>query len=329
MKKRRTSKTKFQIILLSICFGTFILVYNSIIVVRANKSKAEETSRDVGSINVQAVLYSDKKDSVEQVLPSKEVNEDIGRESKPAEQSTSSHVYNDKLDRELSYGSGDKQSNDSKVEQGEQSLPEKDNKSVLNEDKQSAKKKTAYLTFDDGPTRDNTIAVLDILAEEQIRATFFVIGSMAEKNPDILKRQKDEGHIIANHSYSHNYSHIYSSTENYLEDLRKADQIISSIIGEYNRELTRFPGGSFGRQAYIAAIEAAGYRHVDWNSLNGDSEGKVRSAAELINRFKETSINKDNLIVLMHDSPGKETTVQALPTLIKYLKGQGYEFGVL
>jgi peptidoglycan/xylan/chitin deacetylase (PgdA/CDA1 family) len=194
---------------------------------------------------------------------------------------------------------------------------------------ESLNTRTAYLTFDDGPTHNNTTAILDILLKERIKATFFVIGIMAEKNPDILKRQKLEGHVIGNHTYSHNYNYIYSNTDNYLEDLKKGDQVLVSILGEYNRKLTRFPAGSFGKHAYIRAIEDAGYKYVDWNSLNGDSEGKPRSAEELINRVKETSLGKDKLIVLMHDSPGKENTVQALPMIIKYLREQGYEFGVL
>ncbi len=191
------------------------------------------------------------------------------------------------------------------------------------------KTKTAYLTFDDGPTYNNTPAVLDILLKENVKATFFVIGSMAEKNPEVLRREKAEGHVIANHTYSHNYKYIYSSPQNYLKDLKKAEEVITSIVGDYNKTLTRFPGGSFGRQAYKAAVEKAGYKYVDWNSLNGDAEGKKRTPEELINRVKESSENKDNLIILMHDAPGKETTVQALPDIIQYLKKQGYEFKVL
>jgi len=65
------------------------------------------------------------------------------------------------------------------------------------------------LTFDDGPTTSVTPKILDILKEENVKATFFVIGKSAEEHPEIVKRAYDEGHYIANHGYSHNYKSIY------------------------------------------------------------------------------------------------------------------------
>jgi len=189
--------------------------------------------------------------------------------------------------------------------------------------------KVAYLTFDDGPTPYITSNILDILKENDIKATFFVIGRMAEENPGLLKREKSEGHIVANHTYSHNYKYIYSSTNNFLQDLKKGEVVVTSIIGEHNKNLTRFPGGSFGRTAYKQAIEKSGYHYVDWNCLNGDAEVATASVGRLISRFKETAQGQKELIILMHDAPGKSTTVQALPEIIKYLKANGYVFKTL
>ncbi|KZL89841.1 polysaccharide deacetylase family protein [Clostridium magnum] len=189
--------------------------------------------------------------------------------------------------------------------------------------------KVAYLTFDDGPTPYITSNILDILKENHIKATFFVIGKMAERNPDLLKREKSEGHTVANHTYSHNYKYIYSSTDNFLQELKVADEVITSIIGEHNKTLIRFPGGSFGRQAYKQAVESSGYHYVDWNCLNGDAEVATASVDRLISRFKETTQDQKELIILMHDAPGKTTTVQALPEIIKYLKANGYLFKTL
>lgn len=189
--------------------------------------------------------------------------------------------------------------------------------------------KVAYLTFDDGPTAYITSNILDILKENDIKATFFVIGKMAERNPDLLKREKSEGHTVANHTYSHNYKYIYSSTDNFLQELKVADEVITSIIGEHNKTLIRFPGGSFGRQAHKQAVESSGYHYVDWNCLNGDAEVATASVDRLISRFKETAQDQKELIILMHDAPGKATTVQALPEIIKYLKANGYLFKTL
>lgn len=189
--------------------------------------------------------------------------------------------------------------------------------------------KIAYLTFDDGPTPYITSNILNILKENDIKATFFVIGSMAERNPELLRQEKLEGHVIANHTYSHNYKYIYSSTDNFLQELKRADAVLTSIIGEHNKTLVRFPGGSFGRSAYKQAIENSGYHYVDWNCLNGDAEVAAASVDRLISRFKETAQNKKELIILMHDAQGKSTTVQALPEIIKYLKANGYVFKTL
>lgn len=189
--------------------------------------------------------------------------------------------------------------------------------------------KTAYLTFDDGPSHDITPAVLDILKKENVKATFFVIGTMAEKNPEILKRINKEGHTIAKHTFSHDYNYLYSDPINFLEDYKKADSIISSIIGDYNKSLIRFPGGSFGRQAYKKVAEEVGYHYVDWNCLNGDAEGKNYSPKQLVENVKESSMNRQRLVILMHDSSGKENTAKALPGIIHYLKSSKYELKTL
>lgn len=192
--------------------------------------------------------------------------------------------------------------------------------------------KIAYLTFDDGPSKIVTPQILDILKKYNIKATFFVLGSMAEKHPEILKRIHNEGHQIGNHTYSHIYAYIYKNTNNFLSDLEKADKVLKSILGEeFNTNIMRFPGGSFGKHKvpFIKAVEDAGFTHFDWNSLNGDSEGVNLSKETLVNRFISTAQNKDNLIVLMHDVDAKATTVDSLPAIIEYLIENGYVFGVL
>ena len=75
-----------------------------------------------------------------------------------------------------------------------------------------SEEKVAYLTFDDGPSKSVTPMLLDLLKQENIKVTFFVLGSRAELNPDLIRREYNEGHYIANHGYSHIYGNIYSST---------------------------------------------------------------------------------------------------------------------
>lgn len=109
--------------------------------------------------------------------------------------------------------------------------------------------KRAFLTFDDGPSQ-NTKDVLDILKENNIKATFFVLGSQVGVFPETTKRMYNEGHYIANHGYSHKYSNIYQSPEQVLNEYNQCNQIVANTIQvpEYNSHLFRFPGGSVGRK---------------------------------------------------------------------------------
>lgn len=203
---------------------------------------------------------------------------------------------------------------------------EVDNKNIPSNEKE------AFLTFDDGPTKGITSEILDILKQKQVKATFFVIGKMAESNKDILLREKEEGHAIANHSFSHDYKYLYADPNNFIEDINRADAELKNILEGYNSKLIRFPGGSFGkeREIYRQAVTEAGYHYIDWNSLNGDAEGKGNWTVEkLVQNIKATSAGKNRLVILMHDAPLKQTTVQALPQIIEYLKSQGYSFKTL
>jgi len=190
--------------------------------------------------------------------------------------------------------------------------------------------KTAYLTFDDGPTPSQTSPILDILKAEGIKATFFSIGSNAERHPEMIKREYAEGHGIGSHSYSHEFKQIYSDPKVYMDEVVHCEQILKSILGQDKEfKLTRFPGGSFGKTLapYREAANHAGYVYMDWNSLNGDAETrKPRSAKQLIARLEDTVHHQNGLVVLMHDAPRKQSTVEALPEIIHYLKSKNYRF---
>lgn len=190
--------------------------------------------------------------------------------------------------------------------------------------------KIAYLTFDDGPSLVATPKILDILDEYDIKATFFIVGYMAEKNPEILRMTYERGHTIGNHTYSHNYGYLYRSPSNLLADINKLNDVFKEILGdEFSTNLVRFPGGSFGKEKFRPYVLKAGFKFFDWNALNGDAEGINFSKERLVNRFKETAKNKKQLIVLMHDTDAKMTTTEALPEIIEYLIDQGYVFEVL
>ncbi|MCI8699882.1 MAG: polysaccharide deacetylase [Clostridia bacterium] len=197
-----------------------------------------------------------------------------------------------------------------------------------------SEEKRVFLTFDDGPSKKVTPLILDLLQQENIKATFFVLGSRVELNPDLVKRAYDEGHYIANHGYSHSYSKIYASVDTVLDEYYNTESAIRIAIGndQYTSLLFRFPGGSSGgkykelkRQAE-EKLKENNIAYVDWNVLTGDSEGGKKTVQQLVSRFKETIGTKNSIVILMHDAGDKMTTYEALPQIIQSLRDNGYEF---
>ena len=152
--------------------------------------------------------------------------------------------------------------------------------------------------------------------------------------PDIVKRIYQEGHYIASHGYSHIYEQIYASPEAVLNEYNQCNDAIKNAIGvpEYNSHLFRFPGGlTGGKYAEIKGqakdlLEQNEVLHVDWNALTGDAETNDLSIEFELSRLQQTTENKNSVIILMHDSPNKAVTADALPQIISYLREQGYEF---
>ena len=193
--------------------------------------------------------------------------------------------------------------------------------------------KRVFLTFDDGPSQTVTPAILDTLKQENIKATFFLLGSRVELNPDIVKREYEEGHYLASHGYSHFYSKIYSSSQNVLDEYNKCITAIRNAIGvqEYDPHLFRFPGGYSGgkyatvKQGAAQLLEQNGILHVDWNALTSDSAG-AKTTEEFISKLEKTVPKHKSVVVLMHDAGDKTATSEALPTIIQYFREQGFEF---
>lgn len=191
-----------------------------------------------------------------------------------------------------------------------------------------AESRKVYLTFDDGPS-DNTDEILDILKEYDVKATFFVVGKTDEHSRQMYRRIVEEGHTIALHSYSHKYSEIYSSVEKYDKDLEKLSKLIFEETGVTTHYM-RFPGGSSNQvsdvdmEEFIKLVTDEGYTYYDWNVVSGDATSKSYSAKDLIDNVVSGVEHFQESMVLMHDASNKDSTVEALPKIIKKLKAEGY-----
>ena len=192
-------------------------------------------------------------------------------------------------------------------------------------------KKVVFLTFDDSPTSKITPQILEILKEYGVKATFFVIGNLAEKRPDIVQRINNEGHLVGNHTYSHDYKHIYANVKNLMDELDKTQRILEDILGQALPKIMRFPGGMTGEKymPFYSAVEREGYIYFKWNVVNGDGEGKNYTSSEMVQRVRDTNQGFNKAVVLMHDSATKQTTVEALPGIIEYFISNGYVFDTL
>lgn len=190
-----------------------------------------------------------------------------------------------------------------------------------------------FLTFDDGPSKSVTIPILDILKQNNVKATFFVLGSNAERYPEIVKRAYQEGHYIANHSFTHVYSNIYSSPQAVLDEYNRTEIAIKNAIGDqtYNSRVFRFPGGTSGGKYANIKAEAVNFldqnnvAHLDWNALTADAAG-LDNVNDMMNYVETTMGNKNSVVILMHDIGTKKSTYELLPQLIQALKEKGYVF---
>ncbi|MGX7419509.1 polysaccharide deacetylase family protein [Carnobacterium gallinarum] len=176
------------------------------------------------------------------------------------------------------------------------------------------KDKVIALTFDDGPNRMVTPRILDILKQNDVKATFFVLGNSVQLNPDILEREIKDGHEIGNHTFSHPVL-TDISLEEAKQQVVSTNELIRSIA-DYQVKLLRPPYGTIDDKlmaVYQMPIIEWSVDTEDWKSRNADA---------VYNEVLQNS--KSGAIVLMHDI--HPTTADALNSIIQSLKKQGYQF---
>lgn len=165
--------------------------------------------------------------------------------------------------------------------------------------------KTMYLTFDDGPSPENTNRVLDVLKEQNIKATFFLVGENVRRYPEVVQRIVEEGHTVGIHCDSHDYRVIYESVDSYIADFEAAHQTVLELTG-IDAKLYRFPGGSinnFNRDVYSEIIEEMserGYTYFDWNASLEDATSYTEPE-QLIANGVETTFGRKKVVMLAHD----------------------------
>lgn len=193
--------------------------------------------------------------------------------------------------------------------------------------------KTIYLTFDDGPS-PNTPRIISILNSYGIKATFFVKNTSYN---GYMKDIVDNGNVIALHSYTHDYKRIYSSDEAFYQDLQDISDLVYLQTG-VRSNIMRFPGGGSNTVSkkyspgimtrLTQGVADRGYIYYDWNCSSGDAIKNTVPKDTIVANCKRVPAAK-NVIVLLHDTEAKGTTVEALPEIIEYYQSCGYTFSTI
>ncbi len=165
--------------------------------------------------------------------------------------------------------------------------------------------KTMYLTFDDGPTEENTSRVLDILKKRGIKATFFVVGENVRRHPEVARRIVEEGHTIGIHCDNHAYEAVYANVDAYLQDFETAYETVKEVTG-VEVKLFRFPGGSVNaynekvREGIIEEMSKRGFVYFDWNASLEDAV-KKSTPEQLVANGVESTLGRKKIVMLAHD----------------------------
>ncbi|MEG0551206.1 MAG: polysaccharide deacetylase family protein [Vagococcus sp.] len=170
------------------------------------------------------------------------------------------------------------------------------------------------LTFDDGPKRETTTQLLDILAQKNIKASFFILGQNIPGNEDLLKRMKEEGHIIGSHSMHHN-NLSQMDLPSLKKDFQNMDDKVKSILKEPVKYI-RPPYGAANKQVATVANRPL----VEWSVDSKDWSSK--NTQSIINQVTQTT--EPGSIILMHDIYPE--TINAVPSIIDSLTARGLNF---
>lgn len=190
----------------------------------------------------------------------------------------------------------------------------------------SVNQKLVAITFDDGPYGEATDQILDILEEKNVQATFFLVGKNAEKYPDIIQRELNEGHIIGNHSYDHPWLLFLKGSRNIKNNVAKAEQTLSNT-SDLRPRFFRPPHG-FKSPIMIRSLKKEGYDIILWNDITTDYNANT-SPEKITQHILDHA--KPGGIIVLHDGAAnridypRENIIEALPEIIDGIRARGFE----
>jgi peptidoglycan/xylan/chitin deacetylase (PgdA/CDA1 family) len=178
------------------------------------------------------------------------------------------------------------------------------------------------LTFDDGPDPVDTPKLLDLLREKGVKATFFVVGKRADQYPEIVHRAWDEGHLIANHTWSHYSLFCFLTPSRLRAEIERGTESVRRICG-FRPRLFRSPVG-LRHPLLQPFLNAAGLEFVSWSIWTRDS---LTPNSEVLTRRILNQVAGGDIILLHDRLPGgADVMLSILPRVIDELRARGFEF---
>ena len=181
-----------------------------------------------------------------------------------------------------------------------------------------------YLTFDAGYENGNVEKILDVLKEEHVPAAFFILGHLCLKNTDLVKRMKDEGHLVCNHTKNHK-DLTGCSREEIADNLTDLERVFEETTGYTMDKYFRFPEGRYSTQA-LQCVQELGYKTIFWSFGYEDWDNEKQPDPEK-SKEKILSRTHNGAVILLH--PTSATNAAIMRDLIRAWKDLGYRFGTL
>ncbi len=185
--------------------------------------------------------------------------------------------------------------------------------------------KVVYLTFDAGYENGNISKILDAMKAENVKGAFFILENLIDRNPELVMRMSDEGHIVANHTSSHKNMTNIENIDDFKCELDKLNNSYKELTGNEMSHYFRPPEGRFSNRSMKFA-SALGYKTIFWSIAYADWDNNKQPTPEYA-KAKIFDNMHNGAVILLH--PTSAVNAEILPDVIKKLKADGYRFGVL
>ena len=182
-----------------------------------------------------------------------------------------------------------------------------------------------YLTFDAGYENGNVEKILDAMKEEDVKGAFFILGNLIERNPELVEKMINDGHLVCNHTNKHRDMTKSASIDEFRQELESLEALYSEKFGATMPKYFRPPEGKFS-EASMQYAKELGYKTIFWSIAYADWDNNKQMSNQAA-KEKIMSNLHNGAVILLH--PTSATNANIMKELILDIKSQGYRFGTL